>query len=119
VARRGLLLAVAGAVVLTVLTAATGGGGGADADGGQAPAMTRLGAGPSQDSSASSPAPGFLLDDGRYTPVAIPPHLAATAPQGIVPTGINDRGQIVGAAMTPATRSSPHPTDTPPMGRTA
>jgi uncharacterized membrane protein len=28
--------------------------------------------------------------------VAIPPHLAATAPQGILPFGINDRRQIVG-----------------------
>jgi hypothetical protein len=58
--------------------------------------MTQLGTGPSQDLSVSSPAPGFLLDNGRYTPVAIPRRLAATAPWGIAPTGINDRRQIVG-----------------------
>jgi hypothetical protein len=45
---------------------------------------------------ASSPVPGFLLERGRYTPVAIPRRLAATAPWGIYPTGINDRRQIVG-----------------------
>jgi probable HAF family extracellular repeat protein len=56
----------------------------------------RLGASPSQDPRASSPAPGFLLERGRFTTVAIPPRLAATAPQGIGPMGINDRGQIVG-----------------------
>jgi uncharacterized membrane protein len=64
--------------------------------------MTGLGASPSQDptpsreASANTPAPGFLLDNGRYTSVAIPPRLAATAPWGITPTGINDRRQIVG-----------------------
>jgi uncharacterized membrane protein len=42
------------------------------------------------------PVNGFILRDGRYTPVKIPRTLAHTAPNGIDPTGINDRGQIVG-----------------------
>ena len=99
---------VAGAAVLTALTVATAGAspptpmGDAAPMGIQAPAMTRPGASPSQDptpsreASANTPAPGFLLDNGRYTSVAIPPRLAATAPWGITPTGINDRRQIVG-----------------------
>jgi hypothetical protein len=94
-----LRLAVAGAVVLTALTMATAGAspptpmGDAAPMGIQAPAMTRLGAGPSQDptpsrdASANTPAPGFLLDNGRYTSVAIPPRLAATAPWGSPPPG--------------------------------
>jgi probable HAF family extracellular repeat protein len=99
---RRLRLAVAGAVVLTALTVATAGAApptplGAPAPlGGQAPATTRPGASPSPDPGASSPAPGFLLEEGRYTPVAIPRRLAATAPWGIAPTGINDRRQVVG-----------------------
>jgi probable HAF family extracellular repeat protein len=105
---RRLCLAVAGAAVLTALTVATAGAspptpmGDAAPMGIQAPAMTRPGASPSQDptpsreASANTPAPGFLLDNGRYTSVAIPPRLAATAPWGITPTGINDRRQIVG-----------------------
>jgi hypothetical protein len=105
---RRLCLAVAGAAVLTALTVATAGAspptpmGDAVPMGIQAPAMTRPGASPSQDptpsreASANTPAPGFLLDNGRYTSVAIPPRLAATAPWGITPTGINDRRQIVG-----------------------
>ena len=70
---------------------------GADPDG-DATAMgaARLGASPSHDPRASSPPPGFLLERGRFTPVAIPRRLEATAPWGINPTGINDRRQIVG-----------------------
>lgn len=87
---RRLRLAVAGAAVLTALTVATAGA--------SPPApmgAARLGTGPSQDPRASSPAPGFLLERGRFTTVAIPRRLAATAPQGIGPMGINDRRQIV------------------------
>jgi hypothetical protein len=94
--RRGLRLAVAGAVLLTALTAATATAAPPSPMGGQAPAMSRLGASPSQDPSVSSPPPGFLLERGRFTPVAIPRRLEATAPWGIAPTGINDRRQIVG-----------------------
>jgi hypothetical protein len=99
---RRLRIAAAGAAVVTALTVATASAspptpmGDAAPMGAQAPAMSRPGASPSQDPSARSPAPGFLLDRGRYTPVAIPPRLAATAPQGIVPVGINERGQIIG-----------------------
>jgi probable HAF family extracellular repeat protein len=100
--RRRLGVLVAGAAVVTALTAATAGASPPTAMGGQAPAMTRLDASPSQDptpsrdASATTPAPGFLLDNGRYTSVAIPRRLEATAPWGISPTGINDHGQIVG-----------------------
>jgi probable HAF family extracellular repeat protein len=93
--RRRLRLAVAGAVMLTSLTAATA----AAAPtllGGQAPAMTRPGASPDQDPRAGSPPPGFLWERGRFKPVAIPRGLEDLAPQGIAPIGINDRGQIVG-----------------------
>jgi hypothetical protein len=58
--------------------------------------MIRLGASPSQYPRASSPPPGFLLERGRFKPVAIPRRLEDLAPQGIGPFGINDRGQIVG-----------------------
>jgi probable HAF family extracellular repeat protein len=58
--------------------------------------VTALTAATAAASAPSSVSPGLLLDNGRYTPVAIPRRLAATAPQGIVPTGINDRRQIVG-----------------------
>jgi probable HAF family extracellular repeat protein len=58
--------------------------------------MTRLGASPSQDPGASSPPPGFLLERGRFKPVAIPRVLEDLAPQGIGPIDINDRGQVVG-----------------------
>jgi hypothetical protein len=82
---RRLRLAVAGAAVVTVLTTATAGAatptpmGGAAPMGVQAPAMTRP--------AASGPVPGFLLERGRYTPVAIPRRLAATAPWGSTPPG--------------------------------
>jgi hypothetical protein len=97
-----LRLAVAGAAVVTVLTAATAAAvaptpmGVSAPMGVQAPAMTRLGASPSQYPRASSPPPGFLLERGRFKPVAIPRRLEDLAPQGIGPFGINDRGQIVG-----------------------
>ena len=94
---RRVRLAVAGAAVVTALTVAS-----AEASVptqiGDATAMgaARLGASPSHDPRASSPPPGFLLERGRFTPVAIPRRLEATAPWGINPTGINDRRQIVG-----------------------
>jgi uncharacterized membrane protein len=56
----------------------------------------RLDASPSQDPRASSPPPRFLLERGRFKPVAIPRGLEDLAPQGISPLDINDRGQIVG-----------------------
>jgi probable HAF family extracellular repeat protein len=69
--RRGLRLAVAGAVVFTALTAAT------------AAASTP----------APSATPGFLLERGRYTTLEVP---GATVETGA--GGINNRGQIVGGA---------------------
>src|SRR5512133_988859 len=73
----------------------------ADPDGGQAPAMTRLGASPSQDPSVSSPPPGFLLERGRFKPVPIPRGLEDLAPQGISPIDIHDQGQLVGSYTDP------------------
>jgi hypothetical protein len=71
---------------------------------GDATAMgaARLGASPSQAPRASSPAPGFLLERGRFKPVAIPRGQEDLAPQGIAPININDGGQIVGAYTDPA-----------------
>jgi probable HAF family extracellular repeat protein len=101
--RRRLRLAVAGAVVVTALTVATAGAS-PPTPMGDATAMeaARLGASPSRDTRASSPAPGFLLERGRFKPIAIPRGLEDLAPEGIGPTGINDRGQIVGAYADPA-----------------
>jgi hypothetical protein len=99
---RRLRLAVAGAAVLTALTAGAAAASAPTPMGGMDARLSRLDAGPTI-SPATDPStrprsltPGFLLDRGRYTPVAIPPRLAATAPQGIVPVGINERGQIIG-----------------------
>jgi probable HAF family extracellular repeat protein len=58
---------------------------------------TRLVAGPD-----SAPPPGFLLERGRFTAVAIPRGLEDLAPQGISPLDIGDRGQIVGSYADPA-----------------
>jgi hypothetical protein len=81
--------------------------------------MTRPGTSPSQDPGPSSPPPGFLLERGRFTPVALPPGLEDLAPYGIAPFDLNDRGQIVGVAGTPWDQASPQPTGTPPMGKLA
>jgi probable HAF family extracellular repeat protein len=93
--RRHLRLVVAGAVVLTALTAATARA--------SVPPVEAPAAGPTRPVSSTSPrvaarpAPGFLLERGRFKPVAIPRGLEDLAPQGIAPIDINDRGQIVGA----------------------
>lgn len=94
--RRRLGVLVAGAAVLSALTVTSAAASPLTPMGDQAPAMTRPGTSSSQDPSVSSPPPGFLLERGRFTPVAIPRRLEATAPWGISPTGINDRRQIVG-----------------------
>src|SRR5512132_3467977 len=99
--QRRLRLALAGAVVATALTAATAAASTPPPTGGQAPAMTRLGASPSQDPSVSSPPPGFLLERGRFKPVPIPRGLEDLAPQGISPIDINDQGQLVGSYTDP------------------
>jgi hypothetical protein len=46
---------------------------------------------------SSSPFAGFLLDRGRYVTVDVPADLKETAPEGLGPIGINDRGEIVGS----------------------
>jgi hypothetical protein len=78
--RRRLTLAAAAA--LTALTFGIGGAAAAPAE-------------PTAD--AGHPAPGFLLERGRFHPVTIPPGLEDLAPLGIGPTDLNDRDHIVGA----------------------
>jgi probable HAF family extracellular repeat protein len=95
---RRLRLAVAGAAVATVLTAASAAAAPAPMQV-QAPGMSRPGASPSRDTSTGSPPPGFLLERGRFTPVAPPPGLEDLAP--IAPIDLNDRGQIVGTYQDP------------------
>jgi hypothetical protein len=78
---RRLRLAVAGAVVVTALTAAT------------AAAATPTSMREQADARPRSLTPGFLLDRGRYTTIEVP---GATVETGA--GGINNRGQIVGGA---------------------
>jgi uncharacterized membrane protein len=78
--RRGLRLALAGAVVLTALTMATA-----------TAAPTPMGE--HADAIPRSLTPGFLLDRGRYTTLEVPGATVETAA-----LGINNRGQIVGGA---------------------
>ena len=73
---RRLCVAVVGAVTITALSTAT------------AAAVA-----PPGDSGPRSPAPGFLLDRGRYTTLEVP---GATVETGA--GGIDNRGQIVGGA---------------------
>jgi probable HAF family extracellular repeat protein len=100
--QRRLRLAFAGAVVVTALMVTSAGTSVPTSMGGADARLSRLDASPSQDptpsrdASSTTPAPGFMLDNDRYTSVAIPLRLAPTAPWGIAPTGINDRRQIVG-----------------------
>jgi hypothetical protein len=95
--RRGRLrLALAAAVALTALTIGTTGAVAAPALVAPAAEATLLGATTSTAPQAPSPAPGFLLERGRFTPVAIPCGQEQLAPDGINPIGINVRGQIVG-----------------------
>jgi hypothetical protein len=75
-----LRLAVAGAVVLTALTMATA-----------TAAPTPMGV--QADARPRSLTPGFLLDRGRYPTLEVPGATVETAP-----TGINNRGMIVGGA---------------------
>ena len=107
--RRRLCLAVVGAAVLAALTVATaarlGGDPGRDPVSGACPARRGR---PRRRARQQSwrplrprqrpPRPDARVraGAGRYRPVAIPPRLAATAPEGISPMGLNDRGQIVG-----------------------
>jgi uncharacterized membrane protein len=108
---RGLRLVVAGAVLLTALTAAAP----ATPMEVSAPQRARLGAaagvvvvtslttataaaaptttGEQADARPRSLTPGFLLQRGRYTTIEVPGATVETAP-----TGINNRGQIVGTA---------------------
>jgi hypothetical protein len=80
---------------------------------------TLLGATTSTAAQAPSPVPGFLLERGRFTPVAIPRGLEQLAPDGINPVGINDRGQIVGVYSDPENLSGSQPTDAASMSMPA
>lgn len=93
---RRLGVLVAGVAVVTSLTAATAGASAATPMGAPATGPPRLATTTSTAAQAPSPAPGFLLERGRFTPVAIPRGQEQLAPDGINPLGINDRSQIVG-----------------------
>jgi probable HAF family extracellular repeat protein len=93
---RLLPLAVAGAVVVTALTVASAGASPPTPLGGTDAQLSRPGASPSHTRGVSSPPPGFLLERGRFKPVAIPRGLEDLAPEGIGPFGINNQEQIVG-----------------------
>src|SRR5512132_3560075 len=95
-----LRLAVAGAVVVTALTAASAAAAPATMQV-QAPAMSRPGASPSRDTSTGSPVPGFLLERVLFKPLALPPGLEDLTLRGIAPADLNDRGQIVGTYEEP------------------
>jgi probable HAF family extracellular repeat protein/YD repeat-containing protein len=97
--RRGLRLAVAGAVLLTALTTATATAAPPTPMGVSAHERPRLGATPSSRPGASTrprtPTPGFLLERGRYTRFDAPDAVLQT-----VPFGVNNRGVIVGKFTT-------------------
>jgi hypothetical protein len=89
--RRRLGVLIVGAVAATVLTAATAAAAPAPMQV-QAAGPTRPDSGPA--AGTGTPPPGFLLERGRFTPVAPPPGLEDLAP--IAPVDLNDRRQIVG-----------------------
>ena len=122
--RRRLRLAVAGAVVLTTLTAATAGAALPPADGEAATAAppqraanpatgSAIGSSGTADNSGTRAGgtdakprsltpgfltPGFLLERGRYTTLAAPGAMTT------VTGDINNRGQVVGFASTDGTQ---------------
>ena len=93
--RRRLGVLVAGAVVVSALTATTA----AAAPPGPmaAPAAGPARPDPGPATGAGRPAPGFLLERGRFTPVVPPPGQEDFAPLGLGPTDLNDRRHIVGS----------------------
>jgi probable HAF family extracellular repeat protein len=95
--RGRLRVTLAAAFVLAALTAGVSGA--ARASGAAAPALAAKLA---STASPGSSVPGFLLERGRFLPVAIPRGLEDLAPGGISPIKINDRGQIVGSYLSPA-----------------
>jgi probable HAF family extracellular repeat protein len=94
---RRLRLVVAGAAVVTVLTAAMAAAspptpiGDAASMGVETPGMARLGASVPAGTDPRTPQPGFLLQRGRYTRFDAP-----GARGGTSPNSINNRGVIVG-----------------------
>jgi probable HAF family extracellular repeat protein len=88
---------LAAAFALAALTAGVSGAVGAS--GAAAPALAAKLASTARPGSS---VPGFLLERGRFLPVAIPRGLEDLAPGGISPIKINDRGQIVGSYLSPA-----------------
>jgi hypothetical protein len=50
---------------------------------------------------AGTPPPGFLLERGRFKPVALPRGLEDLTLRGIAPIDLNDRRQIVGTYEEP------------------
>jgi hypothetical protein len=85
-----LRLAVAGAVVVTALTAATAAAAPPGPMAAPAAGPTRPDPGPA----TGTPPRGFLLDRGRFTTFTIP------GAQATLAYGINDQGQIVGHSIS-------------------
>ncbi|MGI5193124.1 hypothetical protein ACQEVY_05690 [Streptomyces sp. CA-288835] len=70
----------------------------------QAPAAAQMpapGSGDGRATAPSSPVPGFLLDHGRYTTIEAP-----EAGVQVFPTGINNRGTVVGEYVRTDVRES-------------
>ena len=95
--RRRLGVLVAGVVVVTVLTAAAAAAAPPGPMAAPAAARTRPGADPGPATGAGRPAPGFLLERGRFTPVVVPAGVDDPSALGIGPVDLNDRRQIVGS----------------------
>jgi probable HAF family extracellular repeat protein len=96
---RRLRMAVAGAAVLSALTVTTAAAAPPTPMGGPAAGPTRLGA----DTRPRTPVPGFLLDRGRFIRFDAPNAGIETGP-----TGINNRGQIVGYSVADDTDATYH-----------
>ena len=107
--RRGLRLAVAGAVLLSALTATTASAASPTPMEVSAPDRPWLGAAASATPGSwtgaftrpRTPIPGFLLERGRFKPVTLPPGLEDLTLRGIAPIDLNDRSQIVGTYEEP------------------
>jgi probable HAF family extracellular repeat protein len=89
IVRRWILAIVAGAVACAALATAPSGASARSAEEGSGVRTHAVG---DADTSPRTPIPGFLLDRGRYVKFDAPGARLETAP-----TGINNRGQVVGA----------------------
>jgi len=92
---RRLGVLVAGAAVVTALTAATAAAAPPGPMAAPAADSTRPDPGPA--TGTGRPPPGYVLERGRFTPVTLPPGVEDPTALGIGPIDLNDRRQIVGS----------------------